>query len=233
MNNPFNDRLDWALQGKYVEVSTDEYLYRGWVEMVHHNRGSLVMHDCKRRVHPKYDTEQKDEPASLLNEDDWQEIGSTFIRTANHVACIESEQSKNIRFIDVNVTTPYDDHNLEFEPVDKHMRMAYRNHYTGGFPVVRELMSDHPDYDTNDRFQILNGHKRIAAAKKVGLRMHPMEVVHVTDDQAQELFELAHRDQLRQQEKEQEVRDAFGSEDESSAEDESVSRSVEGDGSSQ
>lgn len=212
--NPFNDRLDWALQGKYVEVATDEYLIRGWVEMVHHQRGSLVMHDCKRRVHPKYMEDEKESPASLVDEDDWQSVGAVFLRTVNTVTVVESEQGKDIEYISPEVTIPYDDHDLDFEPIDDHIRMAYRNGFTGGFPVVRKLPSDYENYDTNDRYQIINGHKRIKAAQLVGLRMHPMEVIRCTDEQAQELFEVAHRDQLRKQEKIDEVDEALhGSEE--------------------
>lgn len=194
MSNPFNDRLDWALCGKYVEVATDEYLIRGWVEIVHHQRGSLVMHDCKRRLHPKH-VEDGDQPASILNEDDWQEVGSVFLRTANTVTALKAEQSKDIQFISPEVTVPFDGYTMDFEPKDYHMRMAYRNGYTGGFPVVRPLEKDHELYDTNDRYQILNGHKRIEAARRVGLTMHPMEVVRCTDEEAEELFQMAHRDQ--------------------------------------
>lgn len=218
--NPFNDRLDWALQGKYVEVSTDEYLIRGWVEMVHHQRGSLVLHDCKRRVHPKYMEDEKESPASIVTEgDEWQDVGSVFLRTTNTVTCVEPEQSKTIQYISPEVTLPYDDHDLDFEPADKHMRMAYRNGFTGSFPVVRELESDHELYDMNDRYQIINGHKRIKAARRVGLRMHPMEVIRCTDEEAQELFEVAHRDQLRKQEKIEEVDEALhGEEDDGDGE---------------
>jgi ParB family chromosome partitioning protein len=43
---------------------------------------------------------------------------------------------------------------------------------------------------------IINGHKRIKAARVAGLDHHPVEVIDVTDDQAAELFAVAHRSQL-------------------------------------
>jgi ParB family chromosome partitioning protein len=202
--NPFNDRLDWALQGKYVEVLTDEYVYRGWVEMVHHQRGSLVMHDCERRVHPKH----TDEDWPHQRKKEWENVGSTFIRTPNHVTCLKREQSKNISFINPEICVPYDEHALDFEPTDHHMRLAHRNHYTGGFPVVRELYEEDEQYDINQRFQILNGHKRVEAARRVGLQMHPMEVVHVTDEQAEQLFKIAHREQFQPDSDVQEAEEA-------------------------
>ena len=159
-HNPFNDRLDWALQGKYVRVASALGTFEGWVEMVHHSRGSVILHDC-------------------VDIDSGEEVGSVFVRTPDTVLTLYPQ--KRIEYREVEELQPYPDHDLEFTPTDSMMRRCYRNRSMGAFPVVREDGT------------ILNGHKRIAACRRVGLDQHPVEVVDVTDEQAAELFELAHR----------------------------------------
>jgi ParB family chromosome partitioning protein len=41
---------------------------------------------------------------------------------------------------------------------------------------------------------IINGHKRVAAAEIAGLEQLPVEMISVTDQQAADLFRIAHRD---------------------------------------
>lgn len=45
--NPFNDTLDWTFQGKYTRVyGNNGRVYEGFVDRVHHNRGSVVIHNA-------------------------------------------------------------------------------------------------------------------------------------------------------------------------------------------
>jgi len=161
-DNPFHDTLDWALQGKYARVVSEGRAYKGWVERVHHSRGSVVMHN--------------------VTVDDTEELGSVFIRTPDIVEVIKPK--KRIEWRDVDDLHPFPDHDLDFEPKDDIIRACYRNQYAKSFPVIREDGT------------IINGHKRIKAARIAGLNRHPVEVIDVTDDQAAELFAVAHRSQL-------------------------------------
>ena len=161
-SNPFHDSMDRALQGKYARVVTEGRTYEGWVERVHHSRGSVVMH--------------------TVTVDDTEELGSVFIRTPDIVEVIKPQ--KRVEWWDVNELQPFPDHDLDFEPKDSMIRSCYRNQYAKSFPVVREDGT------------IINGHKRIKAARVAGLDHHPVEVIDVTDDQAAELFAVAHRSQL-------------------------------------
>lgn len=162
-NNPFNDSLDWALQGKYARVySSSDHVFEGWIERVHHKRGSIILHDA-------HDPNTGDD------------LGSVFVRTAEVVTVLQPK--KRIEYRQIDSLTPYPEYDHEFEPKDRVMRSCYRNQFAGGFPVIREDGT------------ILNGHKRVAACEAVGLAQHPVEVVDVTDEQAAELFSLAHPDQ--------------------------------------
>lgn len=161
-DNPFHDTLDWALQGKYARVVAAGRVYEGWVERVHHSRGSVVMHN--------------------VTVDDTEELGSVFIRTPDIVEVIKPQ--KRVEWRDVDELQPFPDHDLDFEPKDDIIRSCYRNQYAKSFPVVREDGT------------IINGHKRIKAARVAGLDRHPVEVIDVTDEQAAELFAVAHRSQL-------------------------------------
>ncbi len=160
--NRFNDALDWALQGKYARVVAEERTYEGWIERVHHSRGSVVMH--------------------TVTADETETLGSVFIRTPDIVEVIKPQ--KRIEWRDVNDLQPFPDHDLDFEPKDDIIRACYRNQYAKSFPVIREDGT------------IINGHKRITAARIAGLDRHPVEVIDVTDEQAAELFAVAHRNQL-------------------------------------
>lgn len=158
--NPFNNTLDWALQGKYARVHTDHGTFEGWVERVHHGRGSVVMHDC---------TETTDD----------EQLGSVFIRTPEVVTVLKPR--KQIEWRRLDALTAHPDHDGAFTPNDEMIRSCYRDAYAGSFPVVRRDGT------------IINGHKRIAAARVAGLERHPVEVIDITDEQANELFRVAHR----------------------------------------
>lgn len=189
--NPFNNTLDDALCGKYVEVANNEMLYRGWVDKIHHQRGSVVLHDAVRHVRPDY-VEPDARPLSVYDEEAWQSVGSVFIRTAQSITSLDQTDTKEITVLDPAVTTPHPLYPDEIEVVEDHLWRAFRDGFTGGYPVVRSLSDSHAEYDMNDRFQILNGHKRIEAAKRAGVTRHPVEVLRCTDEQADELFMLAH-----------------------------------------
>lgn len=161
-NNPFNDTLDWALRGKYVRVHTDTGVFEGWVDRVHHNRGSIVLHDATNTT-----TEES--------------LGSVFIRVCEVVEVLRPK--KRIEFVSLEELSPYPEYDIDFTPEDDIIRQCYRNQFPGSFPVVRENGT------------IINGHKRIAAAEIAGVEHLPVEVISVTDQQAADLFRIAHRDE--------------------------------------
>lgn len=177
MSNPFNDALDWALQGKYVRAYAEHETFEGWVERVHHSRGSLVMHDCI----VVDDAPLSSFKARYEGDDRGEGVGSVFIRTAQTIIVLYPR--KKIEWKVVDNLEPFPGHDMDFEPKDYIMRRCYRNQFAGGYPVVRANGT------------IINGHKRIEACKRVGLDRHPVEVVEVTDEQAEELFRIAHREQ--------------------------------------
>lgn len=159
--NPFNRTLDRALQGKYARVRSEERVYRGWIERVHHGRGSVVLHGAET--------------------DAGEDLGSVFVRNPGTVEVLKPKKRMEWRRVDG--LTPHPDHDGDFEPKDDVIRWCYRNLYAGSFPVVRESG------------EIINGHKRVEAARVAGLERHPVEVIDVTDEQARELFRVAHRGQ--------------------------------------
>ena len=79
-NNPFHHTLDWALQGKYARVVAAERTYEGWVERVHHSRGSVVMH--------------------TVTVDGTEELGSVFVRTPDVVEVIKPQKRVEWRAVD-------------------------------------------------------------------------------------------------------------------------------------
>lgn len=162
MSNPFNDRLDWAIQGKYVRAYGNNAVYEGWCEMMHHNKNSLILHDAEEINRGK-------------------DVGSVFIRMCDTVEVLKP--SKNIEWVALDDLEPYPGYDLDFEPDEDVVRRCSRNRSAGAYPVV-----------TAEEGLIINGHKRVEAAKAAGLDRHAVEVIDVTPKQAQELFEMAHPD---------------------------------------
>lgn len=160
-SNPFHRTLDRTLQGKYARVVERGREYEGWIERVHHNRGSVVMHS--------------------VTVNDTEELGSVFLRTPDIVEVVKPQ--KRIEWWSVDELEPFPDHDLEFEVKDRIIRSCYRDQFAKSFPVVRTDGT------------IINGHKRVKAAQIAGLDRHPVEVIDVSDEQAAELFALAHREQ--------------------------------------
>jgi NAD-dependent DNA ligase (contains BRCT domain type II) len=159
--NPFNKTLDTSLRGKRARVETDTGTFVGWVERVHHSRGSVVLFDA-------------------TDQDTGDDLGAVYVRTPDVVVALTP--SKRIDYRRVDNLTPHPEYPGGVDPKDKVVRACRRDGYAGSFPVVRTDGT------------ILNGHKRVLAASVAGLDHHPVEVVDVTDDQARELFKIAHRE---------------------------------------
>lgn len=157
--NPFNRSLDWALQGKYARVRDADRTYKGWIERIHHSRGSVLLHDVMT--------------------DEGEHLASVFVRDPGTITALEV--GKEIQYRRLDDLKPFPEHPQDFAPADDVIRRCARNKYAGSFPVVRE------------NGEILNGHKRVTAARRAGLKSHPVEVVNVTDEQARELYQIAHR----------------------------------------
>lgn len=176
--NPFHYVMDAAFRGARVRVYSGERTYEGLLDRALHGQGSVLLHDA------------------VLLDDDGEEVevgsgpGSVFVRVVDAIVALDSH--KDVRVVDVGAIEPSPHLEWEFEIVDDHMRSAYRDGFTGSFPVVRPLGGD------GDRWELINGHKRVAAAQAVGLETHPVEVIDVDDDLARELFELAHREKTSQ-----------------------------------
>lgn len=163
-HNHFNNLLDWTVQAKYVRVYAANAVYEGWAADVHKNKNSIILHG-----------------ATEVSRDHDRDVGSVYLRTCNTIEVLKPQ--KQIAFVELDELKQYPGYDIDFEPSHDMVRSAYRNRSTGSFPVV-----------TADQKIIINGHKRIAAAKLAGLERHPAEVIDVTPREAQELFELAHPD---------------------------------------
>lgn len=168
-NNPFNHVLDRTFQGQHVRVSDGDSIYEGYVDRIHHNKGSVVLHNALQ-VRPR--PEEK--------------VGSVYLRTVESMHV--TTRQKRIQVVDIDLIDDFPAYDHDFEVVDWHMRSAVRNGFTGSFPLVREMWNA-----TKRRYQILNGHKRIEACRRVGLQNHAVEVIRCSDEEADELFGLAHR----------------------------------------
>lgn len=109
-------------------------------------------------------------------------LGSVFIRVCDVVEVLKPK--KRIEFAPLDQLTPYPEYDIDFTPSDSVIRQCYRNQFPGSFPVIRENGT------------IINGHKRVAAAEISGIERLPVEVIKVTDQQAADLFRLAHRSEI-------------------------------------
>lgn len=107
-------------------------------------------------------------------------IGSVFLRTCTAVEVLRP--AKRIEFCAVGDLDPHPDYELTEPPAREIIRRAYRNRFPGEFPVVRENGT------------ILTGHEQVAAAEVAGLSHISVEMIAVDDEQAAELFRLAHGD---------------------------------------
>ena len=105
-------------------------------------------------------------------------IGSVFLRTCTAVEVLRP--AKRIEFCAVGDLNPYPEYELTEPPARETIRRAYRDQFPGEFPVVRENGT------------ILTGHDQVAAAEVAGLSHIPVEMIAVDDEQAAELFRLAH-----------------------------------------
>jgi len=182
-SNPFNRTLDWTFQGTLCRVkSGDEQVYEGWVDKIHHSRGSVVLHDEKE----------------IFEDKSAKDVGSVFVRTTTSITQLDGH--KEIKIINPELVGEAPFYPGDPEPADTHMRQAYRNGFTGSFPVVRRLPADHERVEKNRRYEVVNGHKRVRAMKRVGLFQHPFEVIRCTDEEQRELIKLAHRSLFENQE---------------------------------
>ena len=126
---------------------------------------------------------------SATNTTTGEQLGTVFVRDCEAFEVLR--QRKHVEWRELDDLQPYPGYDFPFTPTDNMIRRCYRNNSAGGFPVVREDGT------------IINGHKRLRAAEVAGLDGHPVEVLNVTDEQAEELFRVAHRREIQQQEQEE------------------------------
>ena len=115
---------------------------------------------------------------SAVNTATGEELGSVFVRVAEVVEVLKPKRRIEYRYLDE--LHPHPEYDIEFTPDEDVIQRCYRNQYAGSFPVVREDGT------------IINGHKRVAAARAAGLEGHPVEVINVSDEVAVELLQIAH-----------------------------------------
>ena len=108
-------------------------------------------------------------------------IGSAYLRTCEAVEVLRP--AKRIEFCAISDLEPYPEYDPDTRPAPELVRWSYRNLFPGEFPVVRENGT------------ILTGHEYVAAAEAAGLEHIPVEMIAVSDNQAAELFKLAHDDE--------------------------------------
>lgn len=110
-------------------------------------------------------------------------IGSVFLPTCAAVEVLRP--AKRIEFCAVGDLKPHPEYELVEPPAPETIRQAYRNQFPGEFPIVRENGT------------IITGHEQVAAAEVAGLSRIAVEMIAVDDEQAAELFRLAHNDEVK------------------------------------
>jgi len=159
-SNPFNRSLDNALKGTLARVADGNRTYTGWIERVHHGRGSVLLHDVETT--------------------DGEELDCVFVRSPGTIAVLS--RGKTIADWPLAELHSFALHDSDFTLTDDFITECARRKFAGSFPLVR------------DDGTIIDGHKRVAAARRAGLASHPVEVMTLTDEQAEELYRLAHPD---------------------------------------
>lgn len=116
-DSPFEDALEGALCGKYVRVHSDTGVFEGWVEDVHHDRGSIVLCDA---------TNVKREES----------VGSVFVRVCDAVEVLKPKQ--RIEFRRIEGLRPHPEYDDDATPAESLVRQCYETGFPGVFPVVRD-----------------------------------------------------------------------------------------------
>nr|WP_244995471.1 ParB/RepB/Spo0J family partition protein [Halomicroarcula pellucida] len=106
------------------------------------------------------------------------DVGATFVSHCDSIEVLdETSCVERIRLDDVD-PAPYAIREFRRDENLQYIANVRQNGWAGSFPVVRE---------TEDGYQIVEGHKRLWVAEQAGLDSHPVEVVDVDD------WELAFR----------------------------------------
>lgn len=105
-------------------------------------------------------------------------LGSVYIRTCDVVEVIKPQ--KQIEFVVLEDLAPYPEYDMDFTPNSALIQHCYRHQSPSEFPVIRENGT------------IITGHEQVVAAEIAGLQRVPAEIIAVTDQQAAELFRIAH-----------------------------------------
>jgi hypothetical protein len=164
VTNPFIDGMDDRLRGRYVRaVSNQGRVYRGWVERIHHHERHLMLRD-----------------ATLVDEDDQKDVGSTLVTRATEVAVLEDDSRIERIALRTIEAAPY--HEREFQESENRGYVAdvRDTGFVGSFPVVRPIDGD-LDHPGSEGFEVVEGHKRIWACRQAGIVTHPVEIVDISD----------------------------------------------------
>lgn len=155
----FDDALTEELEGSYVyAASADGREYQGWVQTIHPKYQHVILRDAENLKHGR-------------------DAGRVFVRQVDAVE--ELEPGLPIQRVALDDIEPAPYHVRDLDPSKKQNRYfvaeTRSRGFTGSYPVVRP----HPD---GDGYQIVEGHRRIWAAREAGLGAHPVEIDDAVDD---------------------------------------------------
>lgn len=154
----FDDTLADALKGSRVYVaSADGREYEGWAEAIHSKYQHVILRDAENVA---------------LGRD----AGRVFVRQVDAIEELESTSRIERVPLDAVDPAPYSVRDLDAAENRGYIAKIRDRGFAGSFPVVRP----HPSGD--DRYQIVEGHKRLWAAEKAGLDEHPVEIDDSVDD---------------------------------------------------
>lgn len=155
----FDHALSKAMEGSYVyAASADGREYEGWVETIHPKYQHVILRD-----------------ATNVSRD--RDAGRVFVRQVDTIEELESGRPIERVALDDIEPAPYNVRDLD--PAAKDTREFIATIRDRGFVESYPVVRPHPD---GDGYQIVEGHRRVAAAIEAGLDTHPVAIDDELDD---------------------------------------------------
>lgn len=161
------------LRGEFVRVvSNDGQVFQGWVEDLDDHRHVLLR------------------DAELVGDGSTGDRGTVVVAHADSIEEIEPESRvapANLRNLQA---APWATRELHIEDHRLFVDEVRRDGWASSYPVVRPL--DATAQRGERLFEIVEGHKRVWAARQAGLQAHPVEIVGLGDASAAARFVADH-----------------------------------------
>jgi hypothetical protein len=171
-DNPFYDEVDDIFRGARVRVHVSEHTYEGWARLWHYTQPAIVFYSAVR--------------------DDGEHLGAVTIDDPEIIERLDSQGTIKEVPVAAVANSPYSVREPDGTDHKRFVKLTRERGHLLTFPTVQSIERNEENRaskDTTDHeYEVVSGHRRVAAARRASLETIAVRVRGLNDWEAVEHF---------------------------------------------